>query len=611
MARVFVLAGGARSAREREIDSLIANHWGRALLVVPTRHEANERAVRIIQSSNLRGAFGPAVVSFEDFVLVLLREANIFPHEIDDLERRSLVTSVIAQLHAEEKLNELREAALSPGFANHILRAITKLKQAAIDPEAFRALLDGRSRASWLDPIVADVYDGYQAALHNCDAYDRVGIYWRAHVLLSETTPKLFERLDHIVFDGFDDFTPSEFRVIEQCAKRVDTLGFGLACNSDAPSQLDLFAIPLKTLGLIRKTFSDLEVQSAPEPSPDTRLAFVTTNLFWRDQPQCPAGVDENLSLVACHDRMHECEWIGREIKSLIVEHRVAPDSIAVVFRRMEGVAPRLRLVFKEFGIPATFHTPQTLMDSTFARHLLHRFDVAPQWEREAVVEVIASLWSGCDIQEAHAFGYLASMAGVIKGRSERTGNLQHFIEWSRDGRGERREAILRRVPEAAGVAQTLLEQLSQLDAWLSDFPAEAARVRYFDALLRGLVALRPESCLDVLPSDLKTFEEEAIRTVIAVVRRMRGWERTFSGEAPVPLATFKSELRDIFAGTNLECNESKVSGVHVMSADAARYRSFDYLFLSGMNEGEFPAPPATDAVYSDEDWADIASIRD
>ncbi|MCC6796524.1 MAG: PD-(D/E)XK nuclease family protein [Candidatus Hydrogenedentes bacterium] len=608
MARVFVITGGARSAREHEIDALIAADWGSSLLVVPTRHEANDRAARIIQSSNLRGAFGLAVVSFEDFVLALLRDAGIFPHEIDDLERNSLVTSVIAQLHAEGKLSKLGEAAQSPGFANHVLRVVTKLKQAAIEPDTFRRLLEGRSHASWLDPIVADIYDGYQSALHHCDAYDRVGIYWRAHVLLSETTPKRFERIRQIAFDGFDDFTPSEFRVIEQCAKHVDTLGFGLACNPEAPSHNDLYAIPLATLALIRKAFPNVEMRSEQEPAPNSRVAFVSTNLFWRDRPQCPDGIRENLALQPCHDRMHECEWIGREIKTLIVERQVPPDSIAVVFRRAEGVVPRLRLVLKEFGIPVTFHAPQTLMDSAFARHVLQRLDVAPKWEREAVVEAVTSLWGGSAPQQAHTFSYLARMAGVIEGKSEWTGGLQRFIEWLRDGRGEQRESILRRVPEATLAAQALLERVEQLDAWLSEFPVEASRMRYFGALLRGIAALRPDQYLGILPTDVRSLEEEAIRTASAVLRRMCAWERTSTGDSRIPLTTFKSELRDIFASANIEHDEPRISSVQVMSADAARYRSFDYLFLGGMNEGEFPAPPPTDAVYSDEDWADMVS---
>lgn len=608
MARVFVLTGGARSAREHEIDALIAEDWGRSLLVVPTRHEANDRAVRIVRSFNLRGALGLTVVSFEDFVLALLRDGGIFPHEIDDLERHSLVTTVIAQSQAAGKLNDLGEAALSPGFASHILRVITKLKQAAIDPDLFRGLLERRSRASWLDPIVADIYGGYQTALHRCDAYDRVGIFWRAHVLLSETTPTYFDRIDQIIFDGFDDFTPSEFRVIAQCAKHVDRLGLGLACNPDTPSQNDLYAIPLATSALTKRTFPNVELRSVQEPTPDSRVAFVSTNLFWRDQPQRPATIRDNLVLQSCHDRMHECEWIGREIKTLLVERNVAPDTIAVVFRRIESVAPRLRLVFKEFGIPATFHAPQTLMDSAFARHILHRLDVAPQWERETVVEAITSQWSGGDPQQTRAFSYLARMAGVIEGKSEWKGGLQHFAEWLRDGRGEQRESILRRVPEATFAAVALLEQLEQLDAWLSEFPGEATRERYFDALLRGIAALQPEQRIATLPREAGKLEEDAIRGIIAVMRRMRGWERTSGSEGRVSLATFKSELRDIFAGANIERDEPRISGVQVMSADAARYRNFDYLFLGGMNEGEFPAPPATDAVYSDEDWADMAS---
>ncbi|NUM53773.1 MAG: PD-(D/E)XK nuclease family protein [Candidatus Hydrogenedentes bacterium] len=606
MARVFVFAGGARSPRDREIDTLAVEHWGRSILVVPTRHEANERAARIIQSHALPGGWGASVVSFEDFVLALLREAGIYPHEMDEVERRMLVSSVLDRLHANGALNELGDAARSPGFANHVLRAIAKLKQAAIDPATFRQFVAARSRTSWIDPIVASIYEAYQSTLHQSDAYDRVGVYWRAHVLLCEGKPSLFDRADCVLFDGFDDFTPSEFRVIERVASYVDVLAIGLVCSSEATSQSDLYAIPLATLNIVKKAFPEADVRSLSEPVPRTRVEYVTTHLFWRDQPQPPRGIAEDLLLHPCHDRMHECEWIGREIKSIIVEQNVAPATIAVLFRRVEDVAPRLRLVFNEFGIPATFHAPLTLLDTTLARFLLQLLEVSPEWEREAVLDVITSRWSCVDDGHAGAFGYLARMAGVIDGKTEWMSCLARFQAWLSDGAGETHDAILRRVPDAMAAVRALSDQRIALERRLQDFPAEASRTRYCDAMLKCIAALRPERALETFEPEVRRLEESALHAATAVLRRMRRWGHALDNDTMLTLSQFRTELRDAFAASALE-QERTISGVQVMSADSARYRAYDYLFLGGMNEGEFPAPPAADAIYSDEDWSEFA----
>ena len=52
---------------------------------------------------------------------------------------------------------------------------ITQIKQAAVEPEVFRERVQERPRPSSMDPLVAAVYDAYQAALRQVGAYDRVG----------------------------------------------------------------------------------------------------------------------------------------------------------------------------------------------------------------------------------------------------------------------------------------------------------------------------------------------------------------------------------------------------------------------------------------------------
>lgn len=612
MARIHLLTGGERSGREREIDNLAAERWGRALLIVPARREANERAARIVQAFKLPGAWDACVLSFEDFVLRILRDAGVFPHELDEVERRALIESALDRLRASNALSDLGDAASSPGFASHVLRVITKLKQAAIDPPAFREAISLRSRTSWLDPIVADVYETYQEILRSTDAYDRVGVYWRAHELLGVGTLRLFNRVRHVLFDGFDDFTPSEFRVIEVVSRIVDTLTFGLACDADSPSTRDLYAVPLQTHDHLRRVFPDMQSRSFPDPAPKSRVDYVASNLFWRDKPDEVPAIDENLTLCACHDRTHECEWIGRRIKSLVLDHGASPGRIAVVYRRLDDVASRLRVVFREFEIPATFHQPRTLAQSSFIRFLLRLLEVPPLWERESVLDVLGSVWAGGAREYAHAYAFLARAAGVIEGRREWHSCLQRLRSWLTDGAGEERDAILRRVPNALSALDELRGQLAALDERLRVLPAKATRATFSDAMLAFVHVLWATHAIERIENgDAQAFEERAFAALVAVLRRMRAWESQSGGRIPVTLASYVSDIGVAFESSAVD-EDDGANGVEVMSAETARFREYDYLFLAGLNEGEFPAPPATDAVYSDEDWADLekAGVR-
>src|SRR5690606_23552759 len=97
-----------------------------------------------------------------------------------------------------------------------------------------------------LDEIVSRTYRGYQDLLRSTTRYDREGTYWvateqiRAHGL-----PPALGGLEVIALDGFDDFTQSQFRLLEALVPHLGHLVFGVACPVDDPSAQDLFRIPL------------------------------------------------------------------------------------------------------------------------------------------------------------------------------------------------------------------------------------------------------------------------------------------------------------------------------------------------------------------------------
>lgn len=605
MSRVLLYTGGLRSGRERAIDSFAAEHWGQSLLVVPSRHEAIERSSRIIKDFNLPGAWGASVVSFEDFAMELLRSEGIFPHILDEFDRRSVVENVIRAMRSSGSLEPLGSAADSAGFANHILRVITKLKQAAVDPLAFNEAIARRTRSSWLDPIVASVYDAYQHALQQIDAFDHVGVYWQANIVLNKSRLPLFDNVRHVLFDGFDDFTPSEFRLAESVQHDVESLVFGLPCDPDATSRRDLYAIALATLEGLRNAFPALESRTFSEPPQTQRTHFVSENLFWRDQPSLSKSLVENLEFHPCHDIAHECEWIGRKIKNLIIDQSVHPNSIAVVYRRLDDVAPRVRITFREFQIPALIQSPPTLLDSSLACFLFGLLDAAEKWERERVLDVIISPWFGSPPEHVHAFSLLARKAGVIEGQQEWMECIQRFSSWIVEGSSEERDRLIQRMPAAASAAEALRASIARLDTWLCFLPTAADKDTFATGLLRIISEIHANYHVRYPSDEVREFESETINGVCGVLRRIARWEARLPSAGTISRSEFQIALRLALADAGVSI-QAPLSGVNVLNAESARHHSFDYIFLAGLNEGDFPAPPTADAIYSDEDWLDL-----
>ncbi|MCC6694669.1 MAG: PD-(D/E)XK nuclease family protein [Candidatus Hydrogenedentes bacterium] len=616
MAEIRLYTGTARSGRASHLDTLLRSQWGECTLILPTRFAANRRLERILRESDRDAAWGRTVLAFEDFATLILRSEGHAVFAIQELERRLLVDGVVRELSSERRLDVLGNAAASPGFVKHVLHVITQLKQAAIDPASFRALLSGRKHASWLDEIVALVYEGYQATLLETGCYDRVGVYWRTEVAVREGRPKALEGLRTLLFDEFDDFTASEFRLIQALAAHVDAVGLGLPFNRSAGSQRDVYSIPHETADRIQRAFRVVEHREFAEQPPQTCAEYVATEIFWRDRPRPGPDLQRNVELVACPDLRQEVEVIGRRVKSLLLDRKVSAERIAVVFRTPADVAATVQSVFREFQIPVHLPAPAPIIESSPAAFLLGLFDVADGWARDVVLDVLISpaFPHATSSPEASlhrdSFRLLARRAGVIEGREE----WRTRVEWLQarldQNTGEDIAALKNQAPCAPDAARSLLRAVQSLAALLEQIPESGVPGAFISAMesildqVKQSAIAAPDIAKDSLSSRLA--EIEAIREALG---RLEAW---YGRGRNVPeyqrddfLRLFRTALSDAARPPDVP-----PPAVHFLSPEALRHRDVDYVFLGGMNEGAFPRPPAFGAIYTEADVQDFKSLK-
>lgn len=612
MARVRLLVGPARSDRRQHIHSIAVERWGASRLVVPTRHEAYERTRQIVSDHRLNGAWGRPVVSFEDFALDILRGEGLNVHPIDALDRRMLVEGVVGTLAAEGRLDRLAGAAQSGGFVNHVLRVITQLKQAAVDPQQFRAAVRKRRRPSWLDGIVADVYEAYQGALRASNAYDRVGVYWQAELIARRKPPSALAGLDLLLFDGFDDFTPSEFRVIESVNTHVDELVFGVSCVRNNSWQQDLYQSALATAARIRSSFELVDDRDFPEEPCRTLRDHCVRYFLSREPPPSPEGLEQDIDLIQCSDPAHELETMARTIKTLIVEQEVSPEHIAIVYRRLADVLPNLRAVFQEFGIPFTEHAPPCLADRSFATFVTVLLNAIQSWSRVDVLDTITSPWfSGgpsSDRMHVGAFPLLAKLAAIVEGRDEWLTRASLLATETMKSQDDATGYLQSRVPNAADAVDAFCRSVSRLAELAELLPRRGKRRQLADAVQSIIerCVVEPPSCAQGV-GPFHEFDSHAVAGVRRLLRRIAAEIGNNATGAEIDAMEFIQELRRAFDDAPCDAPSSG-SGVYVLDAEAARLRAFGYVFLAGMNEGVFPAPPPAGVIYTDRDIDDLIS---
>ncbi len=598
MAKVRLYCGSNRSARSSLLDTRIREKHGHALLLTPTRAYASRRREQILLEGGLPGVWGRLAWSFTDFAQELLRAEGVVIRTLGSVERRLILERCLKTLARETRLEPLALAPDNAGLITHLLRVMDALKQAAIEPEEFRARIMGKNAQSPMDALVAAAYAAYQRVLLTEGRYDVPGIYWEAALRCRERRPAALHGIQAIFLDGFDDFTPSELRLLTALSGHVEEMVFGLNLDT-APDRQDVYTVPRATAVRIQQQFNAAPI-SLEAPSPARYSEYAASTIFWRDRPDFPRGMTADLTVVPCADLNHEVETIGRRIKRLILEEGAAPDRIAVVFRNLAPVADTVRAVFREFGIPVCMaqYRP-SLHESSLGAFLTRLFEAAALWERETVLDVLTSRWM---TPSAHglAYGRLARSARIIAGHEEWVSRLEALRVRVERGEGEDILALLEQMPEAAAIIHECLEAVNRLYAGWTSLPKRAALAAHVEAFERMLQGLGAGQCLanggpaEVIETETRAYE--ALLGLLSVLAAMDSGEEYSLEEFTACLQRSLQETTFLWpdGGPGVWCGE----------VSAIRNLTFAHVFFGGLIEGETPQPPPLNAIYPEGDIA-------
>jgi len=606
MAAVTVLTGSHLSDRRARVDETLQRHWGRAILLLPSNRLAQLRRDEYLASTNATGILGAPFKTFDQLASDILEQEGDCAETLSDFQRGLLVREVVADLRDGDGLSTFDAACATTGFSAHVLRIITQLKQAGIDHEQFSEVIKARLHASGFDPIVSAVYEGYQEAVIATQVYDRVGVIWQAETIARDRTPIALTKVDALILDSFDDFTPSELRLIDALRAHVSEVVFGFSFNVGDASYEDLYALPR---GTSRKVCTKFEV-AFPEPCEETDLEsfsmFVAQHLFWRSPPPAPPRSAQNLALVEYRDAWNEIESTGRSVKSLILDG-VAPDSIAVLHRDISDAAQTIRCVFAEFGIPATITADASLRESAIPTFVVEVLEAGDAWERDQIAAILTSPWfSGAapDHFEPEATFLLARAAGVIQGHRDWSRGLESLQDrLTSSNENARLSNNLANPAESCGI---LREAVSRLYDIMDLLPARAHEAKYVDGLIHLVDTLGLDDVLEGLPSEIAATEAQALAGMSDLLRKWQAWCQTRKPGPPIARSEFVARLRKAMRETPIGITGTP-GGVWCASMDEARHLSFAHVFIIGMNEGSVPRPPPVNAIYGHADFEAFA----
>ncbi|HUY71450.1 MAG TPA: PD-(D/E)XK nuclease family protein [Gaiellaceae bacterium] len=449
-----------------------------------------------------------------------------------DPERKPVATraqrALIARRAVQNAVGDgaaLSASARFGGFADALVTILAELEGGLLEP----ADLDGD---------LAILYAAYRAEL------DGLGL-WDRDLLRRRACDRLLSDLDAwhhepVFAYGFEDLTAAEWALLEALSGRADVHA-SLPYEPGRAAFASLARTAEDLGALAAGTIEELPPRSAEYAAP--ALAHLERALYEPDAQREPTG--GAVRFLAGAGLRGTLELIGDELLTAIRDG-TAPEQIGLVVPSVERWRAPLETVFGGLGIP-------------YAIEARVRFTVTPLGH--ALISLLRFAWAGGGRREL--YGYLRSPYSGIA----RTG--VDFAEGRLRGRAvelpSRVEEETERLREAPLVA---LRELREADS-----PLEGVRI-VLESMVRAAYGLESPPAGDQARLDLRCFGAAG-----ALLDEL----------AALGAGLETGEVIDALARLDLSAPASEPGRVAILDLLRARTRSFDTVFVLGLEEGALP----------------------
>lgn len=467
----------------------------------------------------------------------------------DGQEVASDVQALVAVRRAltTAELEELDASSTSPGFAETALATLAELGSARLRPDE-------------LDGDLGRLAAAYREELEGLGLRDRGALRWAA-------VERLAADLDAwdgapVLAYGFEDLTGVEWALVEALAARTDvTVSIPYEPGRAAFAALERTVADLAALA----HGSVLELARPVDATRPAALSRVERELF-ADAPTADAELDGSIRFLEGAGMRGTIELVAKDVLDLLADGAEA-STIAIVCEAPERWRASLDTVLGPLGIPYVLESGRRLADTPLGRAALSllRFD----WlggGREELFEFLRSPFSGLDRRSVDF------VEGRLRGRA--VSDPARVEEETERLRGAAIPALveLRAAGSPMEAVRTLLRIMVR-NAWGLDAPptGNEARddARALGAALQALDELEPVERAGAAP----TREE-----VVSALERVRA--RPVGAREPGRVA--------------------------VVDYARARTRSFEVVFLLGLEEGSLPRRGRPSPLLRDEDRQSI-----
>lgn len=560
------------------------------LIIVPTNRKARSLTKEIISASKLKSTGKINVETLTTFSENILKNLkNFIP--LSEAVSTVLINRTARDLKSKLKYFRLYHDDIPHGTLERIKNLISELKREGVDSER---LLNDLEDLSVSDRNKAEdlslIYSEFVKKCRDFNALEVGDIYKEVIELNENDFEKSFNhyynKVNFVVVNGFDEFTNPEVELINKISETVKNLFINFDYYSGNDSIFSHLDDSFNKI--LKRGFKQIEDLSEKDES-----KFITTTkrkLFNNQEEILISDYQNEITKIKAKNKLKEIELVAKEIKQLITKENAEPHKICVSFNLIKNYSSYVRDIFNTYGIPFNLTDRIPLQNSLPIIELINFLEIQENdFYYKNILKTAGSRF--LNISKTIDFSNLlitASELKIVVGKNVWKESINKALEALKilvddeDYFFEDKQQKELQLKKSLADVETIEKALKKFKKELSPNEFKEELFNLIKELEIPLLVLNGSEQEEEHVKSLATFIE-TINEMFALMEDEYGRDKKFR------LKFYLEEIRNACSWARFNIKERPNYGVLVTSINEIRGLNYDYLFISGMYDGEFP----------------------
>lgn len=507
---------------------------------------------------------------------------------------------LLKQCFAEVSLQYFSQykSGLPFGTLQRIRNVISEYKRQGILPDQLFAeskKLIGIEKRKAED--ISKVFSLYQEKLKELNVKETGDVYSGINNLSTDNFRQAFknsfENVDTILINGFDEFTSPEISIINSAA--------GLE-NISLYVVFDYFRFNPVIFSHLDKCYSkflasgfneikDSSIQVLPQFRGEIR-----EKLFLKENKGKNDYFRDKINVIVAKNREEEVELILKEIKTLLLQNKIKPEQVCVVFNLIEKNSPVIRDRFSKYGIPLNLTDRFSLSTSEVIISIINFLEIAENdFYFKNIFRAFSSIFIESDKIDLSIILKASVDLKIVSGFDNwmtRTENKIKEIQADEDEYYSAQKLIdqyIKAKQDITGIKKKLepFVRKNTVEEFLTAMKDLIYRMQIPQKILK-----QPDAIAEKHSRALSTFLE-SIEEIFLLLKKEYGENEKHS------LRFYLENIRTFVRSARFNVQEKPGYGVLVTTPNEIRGLQFDYLFIGGMIDGDLPTRFSPEVFFS------------